>query len=167
MPSPEIEEFAVALVRHVRDASIRNCDAALQTNASSPVARRWNGLDASTSDLGVVIPDVVDETVFNLLHAIDQGALRLRHVTSDGRQVDLTEKGLGELAGWYMGSGGWRTMFSAERYVDDSGDLDREGDSAELPECTEYSEELRVRSEHQSEAASRNPALPIAAPPAN
>jgi hypothetical protein len=74
--------------------------------------------------VGVVIPDAVDETVFNLLHAIDQGALRLRYVTSDGRQVDLTEEGLGELAGWYMGSGGWRALFSAERYVDDFADLD-------------------------------------------
>jgi hypothetical protein len=37
--------------------------------------------------------------------------------------VELTEDGLGELAGWYMGSGGWRAMFSRERFVDDFADL--------------------------------------------
>jgi len=40
-----------------------------------------------------------------------------------GREVDLTEEGLGELSGWYMGSGGWRAMFSKERYEDDFADM--------------------------------------------
>ena len=61
--------------------------------------------------------------MFSLLHAIDQGVLRLKFVSSTGREVDLTEEGKGELSGWYMGSGGWRAMFSEERYVDDFADL--------------------------------------------
>jgi len=73
--------------------------------------------------LKTVVPDVVDEAVFSLLRAIDEGALRLKFMSSSGREVDLTEEGLGELAGWYMGSGGWRAMFSEERYVDDCANL--------------------------------------------
>ncbi len=71
----------------------------------------------------VVIPDVVDDTVFYLLHEIDDAGLRLTYTASNGKTVDLTEEGLSELAGWYMGSGGWRAMFSQERFVDDFADL--------------------------------------------
>jgi hypothetical protein len=123
MPTPEIEEFAKTLVRQVRDAAIRNCDALLQPQAGAQAARRWKGLDAKSSDLRVVIPDAVDETVFSVLQAIDQSLLRLKYVSSSGREVDLTEEGQGELSGWYMGSGGWRAMYSAERFVDDFADL--------------------------------------------
>jgi hypothetical protein len=123
MPSPEIEEFARTLVRQVRDAAVRNCDGLLQPQANSPVARRWRSLSASASDAGVIVPDAVDETVFSLLQAIDQGAFRLKFVSGTGREIDLTDEGLGELSGWYMGSGGWRAMFSEERYVDDFADM--------------------------------------------
>jgi len=123
MPSPEIEEFAKTLVRQVRDASVSNCDNLLTPQARSPVALRWKGLAASPSDLRTVVPDAVDQTMFCLLYAIDQGELRLKFVSDSGREVDLTEEGRGELAGWYMGSGGWRAMFSEQRYVDDFADL--------------------------------------------
>lgn len=123
MPTPEIEEFANTLVRQVRDAAIRNCDALLQPQAGSPVALRWKRLAAKSSDLQTVVPDAVDETVFGILQAIDQGLLRLKFVSSSGREVDLAEEGQGELSGWYMGSGGWRAMYSAERFVDDFADL--------------------------------------------
>lgn len=123
MPSLEIEEFAKTLVQQVRDAAIRNCDALLQPQAGSPVARRWKGLAAGPSDIRTVIPDAVDEAVFGVLQAIDQGVLRLKYVSSSGRDVDLTEEGQGELSGWYMGSGGWRAMYSGERFVDDFADL--------------------------------------------
>lgn len=124
MPIPEIEEFARTLVQQVRDAAIRNCDALLQPQAGSPGARRWKGLDADSSDLRVVIPDAVDEAVFSVLQSIDQGLLRLKYVSSSGREVDLTEAGQGELSGWYMGSGGWRAMYASERFVDDFADLE-------------------------------------------
>ncbi len=112
-----------ALVRHVRDASIRSCDALLQPEAASPAARRWKGLRAESSELLSVIPDAVDEAVFGVLQAIDQGILRLKYVSSGGREVDLTEEGQGELSGWYMGSGGWRALYSGERFIDDFADL--------------------------------------------
>lgn len=124
MPIAEIEEFARTLVREVRDASIGNCDGFTEELASSPAAARWRRLGAAAADVRVAIPDVVDEAVFSLLHAIDQGTLRLRFVSSGGREIDLTEQGLGELAGWYMGSGGWRAMYSKERHADDFTDLE-------------------------------------------
>jgi len=70
-----------------------------------------------------VIPDAVDEAVFNLLRAIDNGHLKLKFTASNGKQIDLPKDGLGELSGWYMGTGGWRAMYSKERYVDDFSDL--------------------------------------------
>ena len=123
MLNQEIEEFARALVRQVRDAAIRNCDVIRQPEANAPVALRWRALNASASDVGVIVSDIVDETVLSLIHAIDAGTLRLKFVSSSGREIDLTEEGQSELAGWYMGSGCWRAMFSEERYVDDFADL--------------------------------------------
>ena len=125
MPSPEIEEFAKTLVEQVRDAAIRSCDGQLRPNAGSPIAQRWRqGASGAGVPPSVVIPDCVDEAVFYLLQAIDQGLLQLTFRSSDGKMVDLPRDGLGELSGWYMGSGGWRAMYSKERFEDDFADLD-------------------------------------------
>ncbi len=121
--SPEIEEFARVLVRQVRDAAVRNCDGLLAPNAGSPVAKRWQQSGVQGGFPVVMIPDAVDEAVFSLLQAIDQGLLRMKFVGSSGKEVDLTEEGRGELSGWYMGSGGWRAQYSEERFVDDFADL--------------------------------------------
>jgi hypothetical protein len=123
MPTPEIEEFAKILVEHVRDASVQNCDRELQPDAQSPVAQRWRETKVTASVAGVLIPDCVDEAVCNVLQAIDQGLLHISFHSNNGKTVDLTEDGMGELAGWYMGSGGWRAMYSKERFVDDFADL--------------------------------------------
>jgi len=42
---------------------------------------------------------------------------------SSGKVVDLNSEGLGELAGWYTGSDGWRAMYTKERLVDYVADL--------------------------------------------
>jgi len=123
MPKPEIEEFAKSLVRQVRDAAIDNCARRYDPGATSLVARRWQALAATASDAAVLVPDAVDDAVFNLLHAIDEGTLHLKFVNDSGREVDLTVEGEGELAGWYMMTGGWRAMFSEQPYVDDFADL--------------------------------------------
>jgi hypothetical protein len=125
MTNPLIEEFGNLLVQHVRDAAIRSGDRALDRNAHNPVADRWRkALSAGKPDeiAAVLIPDCVDDTIFYLLQAVDQGLLRIRYV-SDGDTVDLAEEGFGELSGWYMGSDGWRARYSHERYVDDVADL--------------------------------------------
>jgi hypothetical protein len=125
MPNPEIEEFAKILVQQVRDAAIKSCDGALRPNAAYPIAKRWKAaIDRNPKPFAsVVIPDTVDETVFHLLRAIDEGLLKLSFTAANGKKVDLPTDGLGELAGWYMGSGGWRALYSQERFVDDFSDL--------------------------------------------
>ena len=122
MPSQAMEEFARMLVQRVRDSAIRGCDSLLAAHSNSPEARRWRQITDDVPSLRVMVPDVVDATVFQLLVAIDEGALPLKFVHSSGREVDLTVEGRGEMAGWYMGSGGWRPMFSEERFADDCAD---------------------------------------------
>jgi len=124
--TPEIEEFARTLVRFVRDAAVQSGDRALLPTARSPVAKRWAKAaneEAPTDLARVLIPDVVDETIFYLLQAIDQGSLRIAYAAANGKVVDLTAEGLGELSGWFMGSDGWRAKYSKERFTDDFSDL--------------------------------------------
>jgi len=126
MPDPEIEAFARIIVRHIRDAAIRSNDAALRDDVSHAVGRRWREA-ASKGDpkelARVLIPDIVDDTVFYLLNAIDQGILQLSFTAPNGKTAELHEDGRGELGGWYMGSDGWRASYSEERVVDDFSDL--------------------------------------------
>ncbi len=124
--TPEIEEFAKVLVEWIRDASIRGSDVIVRPTANAPVAKRWRREareETATEFARVIIPDVVDSTIFYLLYAIDEGLRKLTFTASSGVAVDLTEQGLSELAGWYMGIGGWRAMYSKERVVDDFADL--------------------------------------------
>ena len=126
MPKPEIEEFAKTLIREVRDRSIADCDMLLRPEGNSPPAKRWRKKlnSGSSRDLAVtMIPDCVDHTLANLLDAIDSGALRISFVASNGNVIDLTNEGLGELTGWYMGSDGWTGQYSQQRFVDDCEDL--------------------------------------------
>jgi hypothetical protein len=107
--TPEIEEFAKVLVELVRDASIQSNDRALLPSARYALATRWSKAANEGTPISfarVMIPDVVDDTVFYLLRAIDQGSLRLAYTASNGTVVDLTTQGLGELSGWFAGSDG-------------------------------------------------------------
>jgi hypothetical protein len=124
--TPEIEEFAKMLVEWVRDASIQSSDMVLRPTGNAPVAKRWAKAASEEAPIDfarVVIPDIVDDTIFYLLQAIDEGLLRLAFTASNGKVVDLTTQGHSELSGWYAGSGGWRAMYSKERFVDDFSDL--------------------------------------------
>jgi hypothetical protein len=124
--TPEIEEFGKMLVEWVRDASIQSTDMILRPTVEAPVAKRWRlaARDGTTTTFArVLIPDIVDDTIFYLLQAIDEGILPLTFTASSGKTVDLTAEGRSELAGWYIGSPGWREMYSKERFVDDCADL--------------------------------------------
>ena len=118
MHDPNISSFAEALVRLVRDRAIRNCDARLNPGTRSPIGKHWlaalNGKNPKTIG-DIIIPDCVDEVIFCLLNAIDEGGLKLAYVSQNGKIVDLSEGGLGELAGWYMGADNWRDKFSSQR----------------------------------------------------
>ena len=120
MATSEIEEFARILIEKVRDAAIQSCDRRLQPNAGGPIAKRWReamSLGGSEALAKTLIPDVVDDAMFRLLQSIDQGLLKTLFSASDGRIVDLSTEGLGELSGWYMGRG-WRDVYSKERFFD-------------------------------------------------
>ena len=132
MPSPEIEEFARILIREVRDAAIQSTDRSLRADAPDPVAKRWKEWPREhtvnlESVVTMVAADIVDDTIFHLLRAIDQELLQLSFTASNGKTVNLTKDGLGELGGWYMGSPGWRAAYAKERFVDDLADLDSWG----------------------------------------
>jgi hypothetical protein len=122
MPNTGITEFAKIIIEQVRDEAIRSNDRELLPIAKSPVAKRWREV-ATTKNFEkiakVMIPDIVDDTLFYLLHAIDEGSLKLSFISSDSEKIDLEKEGRSELAGWYMGSGGWRSKFSKERFIDD------------------------------------------------
>lgn len=124
MPNLQIEEFAKILVREVRDAAIQSNDRRLNPTATHVVAKRWRQ-SARAGQLEpvakVLIPDIVDDTIFYLLRAIDDGALKLSFTDSHGKTVDLSEEGLGELAGWYAGE--WNGKYTKERFVDNFLDL--------------------------------------------
>ncbi len=126
MPTPEIDEFAKLLITQVRDRSIADCDMELRPEVDSPVAKRWRTKlnTGSSKDLAIeMIPDCVDETLANLMQAVDEGILRISFLASNGNVVDLTNDGMGELAGWYMGGDGWTSKYSQQRFVDDFADL--------------------------------------------
>jgi hypothetical protein len=127
MPNSTIDEFASVLVRRVRDAAIESSDSRLKMDARNLIADRWKKLIGENNAEALIegmIPDIVDNTLFFLLHAIDLGELRLSFTDSAGRTVDLSEEGLGELAGWFIGSEGWRAQYSTQRFIDDFSDLD-------------------------------------------
>jgi hypothetical protein len=128
MPIPEIEEFAKLLVQHVRDVAIQNCDRQLRPDVHHIIARRWKEAAQRKEPehfAETIIPDIVDETMFCFLHALDEGVLQMSLKSSDGRVVDLTEEGLGELAGWYAGRG-WREAYAQERFANNFPNLGKD-----------------------------------------
>jgi hypothetical protein len=124
MAVPELEEFAKILIQQIRDEAVRSSDNRLC--AGHVVARRWKEAAVSGSAevfAKTLIPDIVDDTIFYFLRAIDEGLLKLSFISSNAKAIDLSAEGQGELAGLYMGSGEWRAKYSKERFVDDFADL--------------------------------------------
>lgn len=119
MPTRNIEEFLGLLVEHVRDSAIASCDSVLESK--TPMAKRWKRAGATASNLRTLIPDIVDNTIFHLLNAIDNTELHLTFTTKKGHTVDLLKEGKSEIAGEYLG-GKWRAEVSSKRFVDDADD---------------------------------------------
>ena len=111
MPTPEVEEFARILLTNVRDEAISSCDRLLHPTPTNVKARRWHDkMIASSSEefAKEIIPDCVDEAIFYLLDAIDNGLLGISFTATNGNTVDLTEAGRSEMAGWFAGTDGWK-----------------------------------------------------------
>jgi hypothetical protein len=112
-----LRQFGERLVRLVRDRSISASDWRLA--GGDPVGQRWAQLipnDDARRAMAAIIPDIVDQVLFELLNAIDNDELPLAWRTTDGSFADLSELGAGEMAGWLMGKApSWRHDFSTER----------------------------------------------------
>ncbi len=121
MSNEETIEFAKLLVQNIRDMAIKSGDVQLYSdNMRSPIAKRWR--DAKYSGNAdkfaeMIISDTVDDTIFYLLLAVDEGLLNISFNTSDGKKLSVEGDIIGELGGWYMGE--WRTKQSTQRCFDD------------------------------------------------
>lgn len=110
-------DFGALIVELVRDRAIQECNSIATDEIDGPLPARWHAEFQDRSVLPeAVIPDVVDEVIFALLSAIDNGDIHLYWSPSQGaKPVSLTELGRWEMAGWYIADDGWRTRFSQER----------------------------------------------------
>jgi hypothetical protein len=121
MSKEEIDEFARLLVMSVRDMAIKSCDVQLHgNNMKAPTIKRWHDIK-NGGDINkfaeMIISDAVDEALFYLFLAIDEGSLNISFNNAAGKNVDVDGDIIGELAGWYMGE--WRSKYSDERFFDD------------------------------------------------
>jgi hypothetical protein len=122
----ELERFAKELMRKVRDPAIEAADRLAAGGIKGPSGERWREVakDESTRRaLEELIPEIVDQTLFELLDAADNARLDLAWRGADGSCVTLEELGGSEMAGWLMGSGGWRAEYSSQRHHDPFSDL--------------------------------------------
>ena len=73
-----LEEFGRKLVEHVRDDTIFSKEVLKNPWSRSPMRLKLNALDRKcvAAVLDLVIPDIVDSTLFYLLRALDDGRIR-------------------------------------------------------------------------------------------
>lgn len=132
----ELERFAEGLMRLVRDRAIAGSDQLASGKMRGPTAERWRSVlssDEAREAVKELIPDIVDRTLFELLNATDNDELPLGWQSSDGSCVSLETIGLGEMAGWFVGSPGLRHAYSLQRFFDaiENSGLDPEHESGE------------------------------------
>ncbi len=117
----ELHRFAQLLMRVVRDPSIQDLDA-LAARWMGPVDKRWRELLSDRKARAAVqelIPDIVDQVLFRLLHALDQGDLPLAWQREDRSYVALSDLGKSEMTGWLVMSepDSWRAQYSSQRWA--------------------------------------------------
>ena len=117
MMTKPVDEFAKKLIEQVRDDTITSCNVLKNPHSRAPMRLRLNELDQDCVDkvLELLIPDIIDDTLFHLLRSIDGGDIRLVYVSDDGASCDLESEGMGELAGWLQGEDGWIERYSSYR----------------------------------------------------
>lgn len=111
----ELDTFLAEIIE-CRDAAIDSVAMNVHSNTKGTTRGRWAAALLGLSDaavLGVLIPDAVDETIFRLLLAIDNGDLELFVRDTSGAIVSLADLGGGNLAGKYIDDeDGWRVTYS-------------------------------------------------------
>lgn len=112
--STEIDEFGEKLVRFVRDPVIEAAEVLKNRLSKGPTRQKLNAYDAATVSavLDIVVPEMVDDTIFHLMRAIDFGDIRLSYRSDADRDFDLEEIGMQELHGWLFGDESWIHRFS-------------------------------------------------------
>jgi hypothetical protein len=127
----ELDRFADQLMRRVRDPAVARCDRLAKGEVRGPAGEYWRR-NVSSGSIHELIPEIVDSVLFELLDAADNGELNLAWRNADGSCVALHDLGSQEMAGWLVGSGGWRERFSQQRFYDPAGDLELDlGDDSE------------------------------------
>ena len=121
----ELDEFASQLMRAVRDRAVSACDALIAGGIAGPQGDNWRRLGESAGEvLQALVPDVIDQVLFELLAAVDSGELPIAWRDPTGVLRDLEDLGGAEMAGWLMmGAGGWRDRHSSQRFNDYSAGL--------------------------------------------
>lgn len=116
----QIDEFGKKLIEQVRDQAISSREVLGNPYSKSPARLRLNQFDEKCVDhvLDVLVPELIDETLFYLLRSIDGGHIRLLYVADDGQKCDLEADGLGELAGWLNGEDGWVERYSKFKLIE-------------------------------------------------
>ena len=133
----DLSRFAQLLIRLVRDRTIAACDRLADGEIRGPLGDRWRGIveDAATrAAVKALIPDIVDQTLTELLNALDNGHLPLAWRHEDSTCVAMEDLGHGEMEGWLMmGREGWRNQFSEQRFYDPFANLHlMQSDDSEL-----------------------------------
>jgi hypothetical protein len=119
MQPEELNEFAASVVKHIRDNAVRSMYTQLYTT-NSPIAKRWHEQKVSGNIdrlSEMLISDSVDDTIFYLLNAIDNGDIIMSFKANNKKEINLTEEGLGELGGGYIAE--WRSEYSKEPCFND------------------------------------------------
>lgn len=116
----ELQRFAEMLMLLVRDQSIKDCDALATRRMGGEDGKRWRDLlgdRRAREAVQELIPDIVDQVLFRLLNALDQGDMPLAWQREDSSYADLYDLGKSEMAGWLMArdAEGWRARHSLQR----------------------------------------------------
>lgn len=129
-----LELFGELLVSYVHEVSIQQCRIIISPTYRGIRAKRLTAAAAAAGGVipaAMMIPEVIDTTVFEILrHTDDQEILHLWFTSSSMVNVDLLVDGGGELGGWYVGVPSWRSYYSKERILD-ADDLDMAAIKAE------------------------------------
>jgi hypothetical protein len=116
MEKEDLNEFARSLIKYVRDAAVGSMYVQLHAgNLGSPIVKRWHDMKFQGNIdkmCEMIISDTLDDTIFNLLEAIDSNNMDFSFTTKAGKMINLNEEGYGELGGSYMGE--WRSELSNE-----------------------------------------------------